>query len=91
VSILGGVRRQRLEGDLGRPVIAPGNHDRKAPPGKFRVLGVDTFEGPFEDYLIADCDTKEKAIDLAKKHGADMNPTYVYDSAGKLLFNAGKP
>ena len=69
VSIIGGVRRQRLEGDLGLPVIAPGNYERKAPHGKFRVSGVDTFAGPFEDYLIADCDSKETAIELAKEHG----------------------
>jgi len=46
-----------------------GNYEHKAPPDKFRVLGVDTFSGPFEDYLIADCDSKETAIELAKEHG----------------------
>jgi len=68
-----------------------GNYEQKAPPGKFRVLGVDTFSGPFEDYLIADCDSKETAIALAKKHGGSMNPTYVYDWEGDMLFTAGKP
>lgn len=62
-----------------------GNYDHAAPSGKFRVLGVDTFEGPFEDFLIADCDDKETAINLAKSHTAEMQPCYVYDDAGKLV------
>ena len=65
-----------------------GNNDHKAPAGKFRVLGVDTFSGPFEDYLIADCDSKETAIQLAEAHGGEM--TRVYDDSGKFLFAAGE-
>ena len=33
----------------------------KAPKGKFRVVGVDTFAGPTDDYLIGDFDTVEEA------------------------------
>lgn len=50
-----------------------------APLGKYRVIGVDTFEGPTADYFIADVNTLEEAIALANKHGGEMNPVYVYD------------
>lgn len=68
-----------------------GNYPHAAPPGKFRVLGVDTFEGPFADYIIADCDDKETAIKLATAHGGEMSPVYVYDELGRFLFSAGRP
>jgi hypothetical protein len=53
------------------------------------VLGVDTFEGPTEDYLIGDYPTLEQARSVAQEHGGTMNPVYVYDSTGKMLFKAG--
>ena len=62
-----------------------------APKGKFRLVGVDTFEGPLADYLIGDYDTKEAAIEDCKRHGGHMNPCYVFDDAGNSLFRAGKP
>lgn len=37
------------------------NHDRKAPAGKFRLLGVDTFEGPSADFLVGDFNDKSEA------------------------------
>lgn len=62
----------------------------KAPKGKFRVVGVDTFEGPRADYLIGDYDTQEEAEAMATKRGGVMNPTYVYDDKGiGALFHAG--
>jgi len=61
----------------------------RAPTGKFRVVGVDTFEGPTADYLIGDFPSLEEAQASATKHGGDMNPVYVYDSSGKMLFQAG--
>jgi hypothetical protein len=68
-----------------------GNYDHHAPRGKFRVIGVDTFEGPFADHLIADCTTLQSAIQLASAHGAEMNPVYVYDDKGKFLFKDTGP
>lgn len=53
-----------------------------APKGKFRVIGVDTFEAYNADYLIGDYSTLKKALQVAKAHGGTMNPTYVYDDKG---------
>jgi hypothetical protein len=65
---------------------------QKAPPGKFRVLCVDTFPNPpiGDPFVLADCDTKQVAIDMAKAHGSADQPAYVYDDAGKYIFGAGK-
>jgi hypothetical protein len=60
-----------------------------ADPGKFRVVGVDTFEGPTADYLIGDYPTLKAATEEAKKHGGQMNPVYVYDDKGKMQFRCG--
>jgi hypothetical protein len=62
-----------------------------APTGKFRVIGVDTFEGPAADFLIGDFNDKDQAIAEATARAKPMVPFYVYDDAGKLLFSAGKP
>lgn len=62
------------------------NFQLKAPPGKFRVVGVDTFEGPTTDYLIGDFTSADEAIQSAKQHTGVMNPVYVYNDAGMLLF-----
>lgn len=54
----------------------------KAPKGKFRVIGVDTFNGA--NWIQGDFDTKEKAFDKATHNfvGCKMN---VYDDKGKLF------
>lgn len=65
------------------------NTQLKAPTGKFRVVGVDTFEGPTADYLIGDFPSLEEAKQKATESGGEMNPVYVYDSTGKMLFTAG--
>jgi hypothetical protein len=57
----------------------------KAPRGMFRVVGVDTFEGPREDYLVGDYGSKAKALKVAKRHGGQMNPVHVYDDQGNSL------
>ena len=66
---------------------------RKAPAGKFRVLGVDAFANPplGEPFVLADCDDKETAVQMAKSHGGPFNPHYVYDSDGKYIFGSGRP
>ena len=60
---------------------------QKAPPGKYRVLLVDTFANPpyGDPCVLADCDSKEAAIKLATAHGRSMEPAYVYDENGRLL------
>lgn len=76
-----------------RPVSRGGNRgideefSRSAPPGKFRVIGVDTFDGT--DWVYGDFNTKEKAIEFADEKGDDMLKTHVYDDQGKHLFTAG--
>jgi hypothetical protein len=67
------------------------NHTLAAPPRKFRLIGVDTFEGPTSDYLIGDFGTLEEAKAVAAERGGPMNPVYVYgDFPGALpLYQAG--
>lgn len=59
--------------------------EKTAPIGKFRVIGVDTFEGPTADYLIGDYKDRETAINTARIRGGTMNPTYVYDDQGREI------
>lgn len=56
---------------------------------RFRVIGVDTFEGPNAEYLIGLYSDKQSAIDAATKHGGVMNPCYVYNPNGVIIFKAG--
>jgi hypothetical protein len=65
------------------------NFSRKAPPGQFRVIGVDTFDGG--DWVDADLPT----LDQAQRHikdrtrGKQMMMMYVYDEHGKCVGKAG--
>ena len=61
----------------------------KAPKGKFRVVGVDTFPIPPEDYLIGDFDNLEAAKLAAQKVGGEMSMAYVYSENGINVFKAG--
>lgn len=61
--------------------------DLKAPAGKYRVIGVDTFDGT--DWIYGDYNSKEEAIKLAKEKGGTMLKTHVYDDQGKHVFQAG--
>jgi len=78
-----------------RPVFQGGNRgideefSRRAPPGKFRVIGVDTFDGG--DWVDGDYDTLEEAIKKADEKGknASMLKLHVYDDTGEHLHEAG--
>lgn len=59
----------------------------KAPEGKFRVVGVDTFDGT--DWVDGDYDTYEKARLAAIEQGDKMLKTHVYNDKGIHLFEAG--
>lgn len=59
----------------------------KAPFGKFRVIGVDTFD--YTDWIYGDYDTIEEAKQKAEDEGGIMLKTHVYDDAGKHVFEAG--
>ena len=59
----------------------------KAPKGKYRVIGVDTFDR--SDWVYGDYKTKEEAINLATTKGEQMLKTHVYDDKGNHLFSGG--
>ena len=61
----------------------------KAPKGKYRVVGVDTFNLPYTDSLVGDFDTREEAEAAAYEYGGQMNPAHVYDDEGNHLFQVG--
>lgn len=64
-------------------------NDLKAPKGKYRVVLVDTFDGG--DCILGNRKSKEKAIELAKKHGdgKQMTLVHVYDDKGKCIHTSG--
>ncbi len=59
----------------------------RAPEGKFRVVGVDTFDG--DDWLQGDFNTEEEALAVANKEGGTMTKMHVYDDQGRHLGEAG--
>lgn len=75
-----------------RPVSEGGNRNidegfsRKAPKGKFRVIGVDTFDGG--DWKVGDFN-RTNAIKTADQKGGQMTKMYVYDDKGKCIHEAG--
>ena len=60
---------------------------QKAPPGKFRVLCVDSFSNPplGEPFVLADCDNKEAAREMAKAHRSEFQEACVYDENGHYI------
>lgn len=63
---------------------------RQAPTGKFRVMGVDTFDRT--DWVDGDFDTKDAAIAHAKERakGAVMMKLHVFDDLGNHVYEDGK-
>jgi hypothetical protein len=59
----------------------------QAPRNKFRVICVDTFDGG--DWIEGDFDTKEQALECARKKGGEMLKTHVYDDNGNHVGEAG--
>jgi hypothetical protein len=76
-----------------RPVSKGGNRgideefSRAAPPGKFRVIGVDTFDAG--DWVQGDFDTLEEAMKCAREKGGSMCKMHVYDDKGEHQGQAG--
>lgn len=60
----------------------------KAPKGKFRVVGVDTFDGT--DWVEGDFKTKKEAFERANQKGGEMLKTHVYDDKVNHLHEAGR-
>lgn len=76
-----------------RPVSKGGNRgideqfSRSAPAGKYRVIGVDTFDGT--DWREGDFETKDAALAHAQSKGDQMTKMYVYDDQGNYIAQAG--
>lgn len=76
-----------------RPVSKGGNRgiderfSRNAPRGKYRVIGVDTFDGG--DWHQGDFDTKDAALKCAHDKGGPMTKMHVYDDSGHHVGEAG--
>lgn len=76
-----------------RPVSEGGNRgidelfSRKAPKGKFRIVGVDTFDG--SDWVYKDVDTFEEAKKFADEEGGVMLKVHVYNDEGEHVYEAG--
>jgi hypothetical protein len=59
----------------------------RAPEGKFRVIGVDTFDRT--DWVEGDFDTLEEALARARTAGGVMLRTHVYNDQGRHMGDAG--
>ena len=78
-----------------RPVSKGGNRgideefSRNAPKGKFRVIGVDTFDG--SDWVEGDFDTLEEAQKHIYKKTKDeqMLVMHIYDDSGQYCGGGG--
>lgn len=76
-----------------RPVSQGGNRgidelfSRAAPKGKFRVIGVDTFDGT--DWVVGDFNTLKKAKKVAEEKSGKMTMMHVYDDQENHLHRAG--
>ena len=60
---------------------------RAAPEGKYRVVGVDTFDGG--DWHQGDFDTRAEANKVAAENSGSMTKMYVYDDHGHCLSDFG--
>lgn len=60
----------------------------KAPEGKFRVVGVDTFDGT--DWVEGDFNSQSEACLHAMRCGGEMLKMHVYDDAGRHIAEQGK-
>ena len=63
--------------------------DFKAPKGKFRVIGVDTFDQEGSDWIEGDFKTQEDAFAKARSAGGEMTKTHVYNDKGIHVYEAG--
>jgi hypothetical protein len=61
----------------------------RAPKGKFRIVGVDTFDGG--DWIKADVSTLQaaKTICNSETEGKQMLKYHVYNDEGKHVYEAG--
>ncbi len=62
---------------------------RSAPKGKFRLIGVDTFDGG--DWVVGDYKSLSTAREIANSEtvGKQMIKMYIYDDTGKCHPSGG--
>lgn len=72
------------------PMQLPKHENRVAPKGRFRLLEVDTFEGPFAETVMGSFPTVKEALDVGTqlKDGHGMLKYYVYDDKGDYIAEA---
>lgn len=56
----------------------------KANPGKFRVIGIDTFD--YTDWIEGDFDTIDEAIVKTNTIKGNFTNTYIFDDKGNKIF-----
>ncbi|PIR92602.1 hypothetical protein COU01_00840 [Candidatus Falkowbacteria bacterium CG10_big_fil_rev_8_21_14_0_10_44_15] len=61
----------------------------QAPAGKFRIIGVDTFD--YQTWLVGDCDTLLEAQELAEKKVGDMTVMHIFNDHGRRVWFTGTP
>ena len=63
--------------------------ERNAPSGKFRIIGVDTFDGT--DWVYKDVNTIKEAKEFADKEvvGTGFLKIHVYNDNGRHICEAG--
>jgi len=76
-----GVTRKELLEDLSRKVKEAAQK-RKAPPGKFRVLGVDKYDGT--DWIEGDYDSRESALRIARKKTDEAKKNIVTSGSREM-------
>lgn len=69
--------------------MATSREERTAPVGKFRVIGVDTFDG--DDWIEGDFESLDKARAHVKERtkGKQMLKMHIYNDQGKHAGKAG--
>lgn len=76
-----------------RPISQGGNRgidelfSREAPKGKFRIVGVDTFDGT--DWVYKDVSTLKEAKKFADEKGGAMLKVHVYNDKSQHVYEAG--
>jgi len=77
-------------GNRGMDQEGPGGFKGTAPEGKFRIVGVDTFDGG--DWIYKDVDSLDEAKEFVaekEKEHPQMLMIHVYDDKGKHVHKGG--
>jgi hypothetical protein len=61
----------------------------RAPKGQYRVIGLDPVDTLTSGPLLKDCETFDKALDLAASNDELYLWIYIYNDNGEILHEAG--